>query len=154
MAKPSSFVILCGLCSWKNIHGGHGWHSILKYNYCTECAKTVHASKLRVYKPDKLGFFTIPCYVQCALCNGQYPKPTNLMRGGQAQHFVFLLVLVTYEIWGRYSSGLARMFKDQVSYTMWLYIMPWYGSLRSLCHAGVSLQSQWFGLLCHIIYGC
>jgi hypothetical protein len=26
-------VILCGLCSWKNIHGEHRWHRILKYNY-------------------------------------------------------------------------------------------------------------------------
>jgi hypothetical protein len=33
VAKPSAFVILCGLCSWKNIRGEHGWHRILKYNY-------------------------------------------------------------------------------------------------------------------------
>ncbi len=33
MAKPSALVILCGLCSWKNIHGGHGRHIILKYNH-------------------------------------------------------------------------------------------------------------------------
>ncbi len=30
MAKPSALVILCGLCSWTNILGGHGWHNILK----------------------------------------------------------------------------------------------------------------------------
>ncbi len=33
MAKPSAFVILCGSCSWKNIHREHEWHRILKYNY-------------------------------------------------------------------------------------------------------------------------
>ncbi len=33
MAKPSAFVIMFGLCSVKNIHGGHGWHRILKYDY-------------------------------------------------------------------------------------------------------------------------
>jgi hypothetical protein len=25
-----SLVILCWLCSWRNIHGGHKWHNILK----------------------------------------------------------------------------------------------------------------------------
>ncbi len=30
MAKPSALVILCGVCSWKNICGGHKWHSTLK----------------------------------------------------------------------------------------------------------------------------
>jgi hypothetical protein len=29
----SFLVILCRLCSWRNIHGEHGWHRILKYNY-------------------------------------------------------------------------------------------------------------------------
>jgi hypothetical protein len=33
MAKPLAFVILWGSFSWKNIHGEHGWHRILKYNY-------------------------------------------------------------------------------------------------------------------------
>ncbi len=32
MAKPLAFVILCGLCSWKNIYGGHEWFRILKHN--------------------------------------------------------------------------------------------------------------------------
>jgi hypothetical protein len=65
MAKPSTLVILCGSCSWKKIQGGHGWHSILKYNNCTVYAKIVHTSKLRIYKPDEPGFFIIPCYVAC-----------------------------------------------------------------------------------------
>ncbi len=30
MAKPSALGILCGLCFWKNNHGVHKWHSILK----------------------------------------------------------------------------------------------------------------------------
>jgi hypothetical protein len=38
------------------------WHGILKSNYCTACANTVYASKLRVYKPDEPGFFIIPCF--------------------------------------------------------------------------------------------
>jgi hypothetical protein len=57
MAKPSALVILYGSCSWKNIHGEHKWHSILKYNYCTACANIVHTSNLRIYKPDVPGFF-------------------------------------------------------------------------------------------------
>ncbi len=71
MAKPSAFEILCGLCSRKNIHGGHGWHNSLKYNYWIACANIVHTSKLRMYKPNEPGVFIIPCYVQCALCNKQ-----------------------------------------------------------------------------------
>ncbi len=59
------FVIKCGLCSWKNIHRGHRWHSILKYNYCTACANTVHASKLGVYNPDKPGVCKMPCFSAC-----------------------------------------------------------------------------------------
>jgi hypothetical protein len=47
MAKPSALIILCGLCSWKNIHGGHGWQGILKYYYCTAYANIIHISKLR-----------------------------------------------------------------------------------------------------------
>ncbi len=42
MAKPLALVILCGLCSWANIHGGHKWHNILKLNYCTAYANVVH----------------------------------------------------------------------------------------------------------------
>ncbi len=30
MAKPSALVILCKLCLWTNILGGHKWHNILK----------------------------------------------------------------------------------------------------------------------------
>ncbi len=50
IAKPSALVILFDLCSWKNIYGGHKWHSILKYNYCTACADIVHTSKLWICK--------------------------------------------------------------------------------------------------------
>ncbi len=60
------FVVLCGLCSWKNIYGGQGWHSILKFNYCTACANIVHTSKLRMYKPDELVFSEYPAmYSAC-----------------------------------------------------------------------------------------
>jgi hypothetical protein len=103
MAKPTVFVILCGLCSWKNIHGGHGWHSILKYKCCIACANIVQCtSKLRMYKLNE---------AQCKLCNGQYPKSTNLMRGGQVQHFAFLLVLVTYDIMRKIFKQLSKNFQ-------------------------------------------
>ncbi len=92
--KPSTLVILCGLCSWKNIQGVHGWHSILKYKCCTACANIVHTSKLIMYKPDEPGVFEILWYVQCTSCGGQYPQPTSLVKGSQAQHSAFLLVLV------------------------------------------------------------
>jgi hypothetical protein len=59
-------ALLCGLCSWKNIHRRHGWHSILKYNCCTACANIVHTLKLRMYKPDEPRVVIIPCYVRCA----------------------------------------------------------------------------------------
>ncbi len=47
MAKPSALVILYGLCSWKNIHERHKWHTNLKYNHCTVHANIVHNSNLR-----------------------------------------------------------------------------------------------------------
>ncbi len=98
MAKPSPLAILCGSCSWKNIHGGHGWHSILKYNYFTVCAKILHTSMLRIYKPGERGVFIKPCYVQCGPCSGRYPQLTNLMRGDQAQYSAFLPVSVIFDI--------------------------------------------------------
>ncbi len=47
MANPSALVILCELCSWTNILGGHKWHNILKLNYCTVYANITHTSKLK-----------------------------------------------------------------------------------------------------------
>jgi hypothetical protein len=90
MAKPSALVILCVLCSYTNIHGGHGWHSILKHHYCTACANIVHTSKLRIYKPDEPGDFIIPCYVQYTPCGGHYPQPSSVPCGGQCHQSLIL----------------------------------------------------------------
>jgi hypothetical protein len=62
MAKPSAFVILCGLCSWMNIHGGHRWHRILKYNYALHVQISFILQSLKVYKMDEVGVFIIPCF--------------------------------------------------------------------------------------------
>ncbi len=66
MAKPWALVIFCGLCSWKNIYGGHEQHSVLKYDCCITFAKIVHISKLRIYKPDERGVIIVS--LLCTVC--------------------------------------------------------------------------------------
>jgi hypothetical protein len=75
MAKPSALVILHGSCSWKIIHGGHKWHSILKYNYCTARSNIVHTSKIRIYKPDEPGVFIVA--LLCTVHSLWQTSPTN-----------------------------------------------------------------------------
>ncbi len=145
MAKPSTLVILCGLCSGKNIFEGNEWHSTLKYNYFTECANIVHTSELKMHKPDKPGDFIIPCYVQQAPCGG-LPQTTNFMRGGQVPHCAFLPVSRRWEYdtlsmrWDyctlsadnprKIFKQLSKNLQNLVSYIMWLYFVLCYGSLK------------------------
>ncbi len=56
MAKPLAFVILCGLCSWKNIHGEHGWHRILKYNYALPLQTSFILQSLKYISRMSWGF--------------------------------------------------------------------------------------------------
>ncbi len=96
MAKPSAFVILRGSCSWKNIHGGHGWHRILKYNYALHVQILFILQCLKCISWISQGFSEYPASVRAL--QWIIFQPTNLMKGGQAQHLAFLPVLVTLDL--------------------------------------------------------
>ncbi len=64
MAKPLAFVILCGLCSWKNIHGEHGWHRILKYNYSLHVQIFFILQSLKCISRMSQGFSQYPASVR------------------------------------------------------------------------------------------
>jgi hypothetical protein len=97
MAKPSALVVLCGLCSWTNIHGGHMWHSILKYNYCTAHANIVHKKSLDNKAGFDGGFNSNPA-MYSAHPAVDFPNQPIFMRGDQAPHCAFLPVLVIFDI--------------------------------------------------------
>ncbi len=84
-------VILCVLCSCKNIRGGHGWHRILKYNYALHVQLSFILQSLKCISLMSRGFSQYPASV-CALpwiifqtnqSNERWPStalsvPTNL----------------------------------------------------------------------------
>jgi hypothetical protein len=66
LAEPSAFVILCGLFSWKNIHGEHGWHRILKYIYALHVKILFILQSIKCISRMSWGFSEYPTAV-CAL---------------------------------------------------------------------------------------
>ncbi len=64
MAMPLAFVILCGSCSWKNIHGEHRWHRILKYNYALHVKLLFILQSLKCISRMSQGFSQYPASVR------------------------------------------------------------------------------------------
>ncbi len=94
-------VILCGSCSWKNIHGEHRWHRILKYNYALHVQILFILQSLEYITRISQESLQYPASVralQRIIFQTKDCKPTNLMKGGQAQHLVFLPILAAPEL--------------------------------------------------------
>ncbi len=93
MAKPLAFVILCGLCSWKNIHGEHGWHRILKYNYALHVQILFILQRLKCISWMSRGFHNT--LLQCALCV-TYVSPCIMTKASSGYRMWSTLLCATF----------------------------------------------------------